>query len=208
MLALLVPFALGLFAAPAPAPAAATPAVAAPAKTETAIFAGGCFWCMEEAFDETKGVVHAISGFTGGRVANPTYEQVSGGGTGHVESVQVEFDPSVVSYDQLLDVFWHNVDPTNDEGQFCDDGPQYTSEIFYANDAQKAAAEASKTKIEKTKTFKAPIVTKLTQASTFWPAEDYHQQYWKKNPVRYRWYRQGCGRDARLKQLWGKSPSE
>jgi peptide-methionine (S)-S-oxide reductase len=170
---------------------------------EKATFAGGCFWCMEEAFDDLPGVVAAVSGYTGGRVPHPSYEQVSSGGTGHAESVEILFDPARISYRKLLDVFWHNVDPTDAGGQFCDRGDQYRSEIFYHGEEQKREAEESKREIEKTKTFPQPIVTKIVPASTFWPAEDYHQHYAKKNPVRYRFYRNGCGRDRRLHELWG-----
>jgi peptide-methionine (S)-S-oxide reductase len=188
---------------------AAAPAVAEKApekkaeKTEKAVFAGGCFWCMESSLEEVKGVVAVVSGYTGGTTKNPTYEQVGSHETGHVEAVEVEFDPAVISYEKLLDKFWHNVDPTDAGGQFCDRGETYTSRIFYRGDEQKAAAEASKAKLEKSKPFKQAITTKITEASEFWPAEDYHQDYYKKNPVRYRFYRQGCGRDARLKTLWG-----
>ena len=158
---------------------------------------------MESNFEEVKGVVAVVSGYTGGTKKNPTYEEVGEHTTGHVEAVEVEFDPAVVTYDKLLDRFWHSVDPTDAGGQFCDRGETYTSRIFYRGDTQKAAAEASKAALDKTKPFKQPVVTKIVEASEFWPAEDYHQDYYKKNPIRYRFYRQGCGRDARVKAVWG-----
>jgi peptide-methionine (S)-S-oxide reductase len=168
-----------------------------------ATFAGGCFWCMESDFDKVPGVVATISGYTGGRVTNPTYEQVSSGTTGHAESVEVVYDPKKVTYEKLLDVFWHNVDPTVKDRQFCDTGNQYRTAIFYHDEAQRRAAEASKAALEKTKPFKEPIVTEIVMAGAFYPAEEYHQDFYRKNPVRYQLYRSGCGRDARLKQLWG-----
>jgi peptide-methionine (S)-S-oxide reductase len=171
-----------------------------------AAFAGGCFWCMEHPFDELDGVVSTTSGYTGGHKANPTYHEVSSGTTGHAEAVEVLYDPRKVSYEKLLEVFWMNVDPTDAGGQFCDRGSQYRTEIFYYTDEQKRLAEASKAALAKTKPFKDPIVTKITKATTFYPAEDYHQDYYLKNPVRYKFYRTGCGRDARLKALWGKAP--
>jgi peptide-methionine (S)-S-oxide reductase len=171
---------------------------------EKATFAGGCFWCMEPPFDKLDGVVSTTSGYTGGTKVDPTYHEVSAGGTGHAEAVEITYDPKKVSYEELLEVFWHNVDPTDAGGQFCDRGNQYTSEIFYHNDEQKRLAEASKAALEKSKPFKQPIVTKIVAATTFYPAEDYHQNYYMKNPVRYKVYRFGCGRDKRLKELWGK----
>jgi peptide-methionine (S)-S-oxide reductase len=195
---------LGLALAAASLLFPSTGGAAGPAEhLEKATFAGGCFWCMEEAFDDLPGVVAAVSGYTGGRVPHPSYEQVSSGGTGHAESVEILFDPARISYRKLLDVFWHNVDPTDAGGQFCDRGDQYRSEIFYHGEEQKREAEESKREIEKTKTFPQPIVTKIVPASTFWPAEAYHQHYAKKNPIRYRFYRNGCGRDRRLHELWG-----
>ena len=169
-----------------------------------ATFAGGCFWCMEPPFDKLDGVLSTTSGYIGGMVVNPTYEQVSSGRTGHTEAVQVVYDPSRVTYEKLLDVFWHNIDPTVRDRQFCDIGSQYRSGIFVHNAEQKRLALASKAQLEKTKSFKAPIVTEITDATQFWPAEEYHQDYYVKNPVRYRYYRSGCGRDARLKELWGE----
>ena len=176
-----------------------------PAMLETATFAGGCFWCMEGPFDALDGVISTTSGYTGGSVANPTYEQVSAGGTGHAESVQVVYDPQRVTYEKLLDVYWHNVDPTVVDKQFCDHGNQYRTAIFFHNDAQKQAAEASLTALEKTKPFADAIKTRIVAASAFYPAEEYHQDYYKKNPVRYKFYRYKCGRDQRLTELWGSA---
>jgi len=175
--------------------------------TAVATLAGGCFWCMEPPFDKLEGVISTTSGYTGGHTKNPTYKQTSSGKTGHTEAVQIIYDPGKVSYEKLLDVFWHNIDPTTPNQQFCDRGNQYRSEIFYHNEEQKRLADASKAALNKSKPFKAPIVTQVTQASTFYAAEDYHQDYYKKNPIRYRYYRYGCGRDKRLEQLWGKEKS-
>ena len=177
-----------------------------PTTTAKATFAGGCFWCMEAPFDKLDGVISTTSGYTGGHRKNPTYQEVSGGGTGHAEAVQVLYDPKKVSYAKLLDVFWHNIDPTVKDRQFCDSGTQYRSGIFYHGEEQKREADASKTQLDKTKPFKAAIVTEITPATEFYPAEDYHQDYYLKNPVRYKFYRSGCGRDARLKEIWGKAP--
>ncbi|MFN7971064.1 MAG: peptide-methionine (S)-S-oxide reductase MsrA [Acidobacteriota bacterium] len=177
-----------------------------PGKSATATFAGGCFWCMETAFEGQPGVLAVTSGYTGGPEKNPTYEQVSSHATGHAEAVQVLYDTSATSYEKLLDIFWHNVDPTVKDRQFCDGGHQYRSAIFAAGADQRRLAEASREKIEKTKTFQEPIVTEIVDASEFWPAEEYHQDFYKKNPVRYKSYRLGCGRDARLKELWGEAP--
>jgi len=173
-------------------------------KTEKAIFAAGCFWCTEAAFEEVPGVISAVSGDTGGTVKNPGYEQVSSGRTGHAEAVEVTFDPAKVSYEKLLDVFWVNHDPTVSNRQFCDSGSQYRPAIFYLSDEQKKAAEASKAKYEKLKTFKQPLLTEITKAGPFYPAEDYHQDYYKKNPLQYKFYVTGCGRYARLDSLWGE----
>jgi peptide-methionine (S)-S-oxide reductase len=170
----------------------------------SAIFAGGCFWCEETAFEGLPGVISVTSGYTGGQKKNPTYEEVSAGGTGHAESVEVVFDPAKTSYERLLEVFWHNVDPFQKAGQFCDHGTQYRSAIFYNGEAQRKAAEESKRKLEEQPRFKGKIVTEIVAASTFYPAEEYHQQFYKKNPVRYHSYRAGCGRDARLKEIWGE----
>jgi peptide-methionine (S)-S-oxide reductase len=172
---------------------------------DTAIFAGGCFWCMEPPYDQLPGVVSTTSGYIGGQTKNPTYEQVSGGKTGHTEAVQVVFDPKKVTYQKLLEVFWRNIDPTAANAQFCDHGSQYRSGIFFLNEEQHRLAVASREQVERTKPFREPIVTEITRATTFYPAEDYHQDYYKKNPLRYKFYRANCGRDSRLEQLWGKS---
>jgi peptide-methionine (S)-S-oxide reductase len=178
--------------------------IAAPrAERATAIFAGGCFWCEETAFEGLPGVLSVTSGFTGGQTKNPTYEQVSSGSTGHAESVEVAYDPSKIGYERLLEVFWHNVDPFDGGGQFCDRGTQYRSAIFYQGDAQRNVAEESKRKLEEDARFKGKIATQIVPASTFYPAEEYHQDFYKKNPVQYNVYRLGCGRDARLKAIWG-----
>lgn len=170
---------------------------------EKATFAGGCFWCMEPPFDKLDGVIFTTSGYSGGHQVNPTYEQVSAGGTGHAEAVQIVYDPGRISYEKLLEVFWRNVDPTTRDGQFCDHGQQYRTAIFYHNDKQRELAERSKEALDKTKPFKEPIVTEITPASVFYPAEEYHQDFYKKNPLRYKFYRYNCGRDQRLEQLWG-----
>ena len=172
-------------------------------KTDKATFAGGCFWCTEEAFEKVPGVISAVSGYMGGKVKNPTYNQVSGGLTGHTEVVQVTFDPDKVSYDKLLDAFWLNHDPTVLNRQFCDSGSQYRPEIFVHSADQKRLAEASKAKWDRQKPFRQPLLTPITAASEFWPAEDYHQDYYKKNALQYRFYVTGCGRYARLDNLWG-----
>jgi peptide-methionine (S)-S-oxide reductase len=174
-----------------------------PAGLAKATFAGGCFWCMQKPYDDLAGVVSTTVGYAGGTKTNPTYEEVSSGGTGHAESVQVVYDPRKVTYEKLLEVFWHNVDPLAKNGQFCDHGTQYRTAIFFHDDIQKRAAEESKNKVQAA--FKLPILTEITAAGTFWPAEDYHQSYYKKNPIRYKIYRSGCGRDARLKELWGEA---
>lgn len=170
-----------------------------------AAFAGGCFWCMEHPFDELAGVISVNSGYTGGHKKNPNYEEVSAGGTGHAESVRIIYDPSHISYEKLLDVFWHNIDPTTPNRQFCDSGNQYRSAIFYYNETQKKLAMASKQALERSKPFKGPVVTQIVPAGEFYPAEGYHQHFYKKNPIRYRFYRQGCGRDKRLRELWGST---
>ena len=172
-------------------------------KTEKATFAAGCFWCTEEAFDKVPGVVSTTSGYMGGKKKNPTYNEVSTGGTGHTEVVQVVYDPAKVSYEKLLETFWLNHDPTVLNHQFCDSGSQYRPEIFYHTDEQKRLAEATKARWEKDKPFRQRIVTPITAASDFWPAEDYHQDYYKKNPTQYRFYVTGCGRYSRLDSLWG-----
>ena len=168
-----------------------------------ATFAGGCFWCMEGPFDELEGVLSTTSGYTGGHMANPTYEQVSAGVTGHAEAVEVAYDPQRISYQELLTIYWRNVDPTTPNAQFCDHGDQYRPAIFYHNEEQRRLAEASKQEIDRTKTFSASIVTEITQATEFYPAEEYHQDFYRKNPIRYKFYRLTCGRDARLTELWG-----
>jgi peptide-methionine (S)-S-oxide reductase len=178
---------------------------AAAAVTEKATFAGGCFWCMEAPFDHLPGVISVTSGYTGGQKKNPTYKEVSAGGTGHAEAVQVVYDPDKISYDRLLDVYWHNIDPTVKDRQFCDAGDQYRSAIFYNTEAQHRTALKSKGILEKNKPFREPIVTDITAGGEFFPAEGYHQQYYKKNPIRYKYYRNGCGRDQRLKELWGSA---
>jgi len=170
---------------------------------EKAAFAGGCFWCTEEAFEKVPGVVSAVSGYMGGKVKNPTYEQVSTGRTGHTEIVEVTFDPAKVSYEKLLDVFWVNHDPTVDDRQFCDAGSQYRPEIFTYTEEQKRLAEASKAKWEKQKPFRQRLLTPITPRGEFWPAEQYHQEYYKKNALQYRFYVTGCGRYSRLDSLWG-----
>jgi len=177
----------------------------APAHTAVATFAGGCFWCMQHPFDELDGVVDTIVGYTGGHQPDPTYEEVSAGGTGHAESIQVVYDPSKISYEKLLDVFWHNVDPTVRDRQFCDAGHQYRTAIFYHDEEQRKAAEKSKEDLERSGVLPGSIVTEIVAASTFYPAEDYHQDYYLKNPLRYRFYRFSCSRDQRLEEIWGKS---
>lgn len=186
--------------------AAAATSPARAQATATATFAGGCFWCTESDFDKVPGVISTTSGYTGGSVANPTYAQVSAQTTGHAEAVQIVFDPAKVSYQQLLATYWTSIDPSTRDRQFCDVGTPYRTVIF-ANDAtQLEAARKSLADLEKSKPFKEPIVTQIVPASTFYPAEDYHQNYHQKNPVRYNYYRLSCGRDARLQQLWGKHP--
>jgi peptide-methionine (S)-S-oxide reductase len=176
-----------------------------PRQFETATLAGGCFWCVESDFDKVEGVISTTSGYTGGHAKNPTYKQVSAGGTGHAEAVQIVYDPAKVTYAELLEVYWRNIDPTTPNRQFCDAGSQYRAEIFYHDETQKDLAEQSKRKAESTKSFEAPIVTQITMASEFYPAEEYHQDYHSKNPIRYKVYRYGCGRDKRLEQLWGST---
>jgi peptide-methionine (S)-S-oxide reductase len=179
---------------------AQTPATPASAK---ATFAGGCFWCVESDFDKVPGVLSTTSGYTGGKTANPTYEQVSSKTTGHAEAVQIVYDPRQVTYEQLLDTYWHSIDPTTRDAQFCDHGSPYRTAIFAHDAVQLKAANESRAALEKTKPFKDPIVTEIVMAGPFYPAEEYHQDYYKKNPLRYQYYRTTCGRDARLKALWG-----
>jgi peptide-methionine (S)-S-oxide reductase len=173
-----------------------------PPKTAIATFAGGCFWCVEADFDKVPGVIRTTSGYTGGHTEEPSYEEVSRGGTGHAEAVQVVFDPAKVSYEKLLDAFWHNIDPLAKNGQFCDHGDQYRTAIFYHDETQHRLAEQSKAAVQAR--FKSPVVTEITAAGPFYNAEEYHQDYYLKNPIRYKFYRFNCGRDARLEELWGK----
>ena len=170
---------------------------------EIAIFAGGCFWCMEPAFDKLDGVISTTSGYTAGQKKNPTYKEVSAGGSGHTEAMQVIFDPEKISYAELLEVFWKNIDPVAVNRQFCDSGTQYRSGIYYLNTAQEIAAKQSLQQLEKNKPFEGLITTEIVAASTFYPAEDYHQDYYQKNPIRYKYYRYRCGRDQRLQEIWG-----
>ena len=188
-------------AAQAPQPQVSATTVENPG---VAIFAGGCFWCTESDFDKVPGVIETTSGYIGGHVDNPTYEQVSAGSSGHIEAVRVRFDPSKTSYAKLLEAFWPTIDPVTANAQFCDRGSQYRSAIFYSNAEEQQLAEASKDALEKSGRLPAPVVTEILAASTFYPAEDYHQDYYQRNPLRYNYYRNGCGRDQRLEQLWGK----
>ncbi len=178
-------------------------ATAAPTQLKKATFAGGCFWCMEPPFDALDGVISTTSGYAGGHTTNPTYQEVSAGGTGHAESIQITYDPQKVTYERLLDVFWHNVDPTTPNQQFCDVGSPYRTIIFYHDEGQQRLAAASKKALEESKRLKAPVVTEIIAAGEFYPAEEYHQDYYQKNPLRYKYYRHGCGRDQRLRELWG-----
>jgi peptide-methionine (S)-S-oxide reductase len=173
--------------------------------TATATFAGGCFWCMEHPFDHLPAVTSVTSGYTGGHTEHPSYEEVSGGGTGHAESVEVVYDPTKITYEQLLAVFWHNIDPLTRDAQFCDHGAQYRSAIFYHDSTQRRLAEESKRQLEAAGRFRQPIVTEIVAATAFYPAEEYHQHYYRKNPIRYNFYRWNCGRDRRLRELWGAS---
>lgn len=195
----------GLFGAAAALAIAliATSGAAIAAPPAKATFAGGCFWCVESDFDKLDGVLSTTSGYIGGTVANPTYEQVSRKWTGHAEAVEIAYDPDKVSYEKLLDYYWRSIDPTTKDRQFCDSGSPYRTAIFVHDAAQLKAAQASLAALEKTKPFPAPIVTQIVQAGPFYPAEEYHQDYYKKNPIRYKYYRTSCGRDARLKELWG-----
>jgi peptide-methionine (S)-S-oxide reductase len=190
---------------PDPAQAADAAGAKSNSSLAKATFAGGCFWCMEAPFDRLPGVASVEAGYTGGSVKNPTYEQVSAGGTGHAESVRIVFDPARITYARLLEVFWRNIDPTVKDRQFCDVGHQYRSAIFYHGEAQRRQAETSREALEKSKPFKGGIVTEIVPAGVFYRAEEYHQHYYRKNPIRYRFYRGGCGRDARLKELWGSA---
>ncbi len=174
-----------------------------PTTSATAVFAGGCFWCTESDFDKVPGVLSTTSGYIGGHVKNPTYEDVSYGKSGHIEAVQVRYDPSKISYAQLLEAFWPTIDPVTKNAQFCDKGPQYRSAIFYGNPQEQALAEASKAALDSSGKLPGPVVTEILAATTFYPAEEYHQDYHSKNPIRYNYYRNGCGRDDRLQELWG-----
>ena len=192
----------------AAAPAVASPSTSATAppavgQTAKAVFAGGCFWCVEADFDKVPGVLSTTSGYTGGKTANPTYQQVSGNTTGHAEVVQIVFDPAKVSYQALVQHFWRTIDPTTKDRQFCDAGSPYRTAIFAQDAEQLKVATASRAALEKSKPFKAPIVTEVLLGSTFYPAEEYHQDYYLKNSLRYKYSRSSCGRDARLKELWG-----
>ncbi len=185
-----------VFAAPEPAP-----------KVETAILAGGCFWCIESDYEKLEGVLDVVSGYTGGESKNPTYKEVSSGRSGHIEVVKVSFDANRISYTEILDYFWRHIDPTRDDGQFCDRGPQYRPAIFYQGETQHQQALASEKMIAASKPFPEPLKVELIAATEFYPAEDYHQDYYKKNPIRYKFYRLSCGRDARIEALWGKPVS-
>ena len=182
----------------------AIPGTAGDGETEYATFAAGCFWCIEADFEKVEGVLSVTSGYTGGTTANPTYKEVSSGKTGHTEAVRIVYDPKIVSYEELLAIFWRNVDPTVPDRQFCDVGKQYRPGIFYHDESQRVAAEESRAELERSKPFAETIVTEITAATAFYPAEAYHQDYAKKNPVRYSDYRKGCGRDQRLSDLWGE----
>ncbi|MEN7344246.1 MAG: peptide-methionine (S)-S-oxide reductase MsrA [Pseudomonadota bacterium] len=201
-LGVIVAFTL-LFNAGAQSTAADEDAADSSGEVAVAIFAGGCFWCMEPPFDKLPGVLSTVSGYTDGQVDNPTYKQVSRGVTGHTEAVEIRYDPTQISYEELLAVFWVNIDPLAKNRQFCDRGTQYRSGIYYANEEEQALAEASAARVAEK--FDQPIATEIKPASTFYAAEDYHQDYYQKNPIRYKFYRSNCGRDARLKQLWGAS---
>ena len=197
--------AITLAVAAALGPASASAAAGA-GGLATATFAGGCFWCMEPPFDELDRVTSTTSDYTGRHKVNPTYEEVSAGTTGHAEAVQVVYDPARITYERLLEVFWRNIDPTTPDAQFCDHGSQYRSAVFYHDPEQRRLAEESKRALEAAGRLKARIVTEIVPAGAFYPAEEYHQDYYKKNPIRYKLYRLGCGRDQRLSELWGKAP--
>lgn len=197
-------FAIGfssLVIAQTPAAKPLTPPTAS--SSAKATFAGGCFWCVESDFDKVPGVISTTSGYIGGKTINPSYEQVSSHTTGHAEAVEIVYDPSKITYEKLLEHYWHSIDPTTKDQQFCDRGSPYRTAIFAHNEAQLKSALASKTALEKSKPFKEPIVTEIVLAGSFYPAEEYHQDYYKKNPVRYKFYRTSCRRDARLQEIWG-----
>lgn len=206
MFSRLRPLILSLAATALCAPAAFAQPASAPDGHAVATFAGGCFWCMEPPFDKLDGVLSTTSGYTDGHTENPTYRQVTSGRTGHTEAVQVVYDPAKVSFEQLVEVFWKNIDPTDIDGQFCDRGSQYRPTLFHHDAAQREIAERSLADLQRNKPFSQPVNTPIVAASTFYAAEEYHQDYYLKNPVRYRYYRNGCGRDRRLEQLWGKAP--
>lgn len=189
--------------AQSPAKPATPTTPSTPAKTEKATFAGGCFWCVESDFDKVPGVISTTSGYTGGKTVNPSYEQVSSHTTGHAEAVEVVYDPAKVTYAQLVDYYWHSIDPTVKDQQFCDHGSPYRTVIFTHDENQMKIALASRAALEKSKPFKEPIVTEIQPAGPFYPAEEYHQDYYKKNPIRYKFYRTSCRRDARLQEIWG-----
>ena len=193
----------------ATSPSSRTAGAPSPARTSggtaVAVFAGGCFWCMQPPYDKLPGVISTEAGYTGGHTSQPTYRQVSAGGTGHAEAVRITYDPRKVSYPKLLDVFWHNIDPVAVNRQFCDVGDQYRSAIFPIGPQQQSEAEASLRAIQADPRFKRPIATRIEPAATFYPAEEYHQAYYRKNPLRYKYYRYGCGRDQRLQQIWGST---
>jgi len=201
-------FSLTLLLATSVADPASAAAPNAPARSDTATFAGGCFWCMETQFETLPGVRSVTSGYTGGFKAHPTYEEVGAHTTGHLESIQIVFNPAVVTYAQLLDRFWHSIDPTQSDGQFCDIGETYRSAIFTHGAEQARVANASKLALQHSGVLRAPIVTFIRPASIFWPAEEYHQDFWRKDPERYHSYREGCGRDRRLAELWGKDAAK
>ena len=198
------------FIAAAVLAATATSSVLAATDDElaTATFAGGCFWCVESDFDAVPGVVETISGYTGGTADNPTYKQVTAGGTGHREAVQIRYDPKQVSYERLLHIFWRSVDPTDGGGQFCDRGESYQTAIFVGNEEERRLAETSREMLQESMVLDMPVVTPIEPAGVFYPAEDYHQDYYTKNPVRYRFYRFSCGRDSRVQQVWGRQAHE
>jgi peptide-methionine (S)-S-oxide reductase len=198
--------ALALSAAPAPAEKRTQEAAPPAAGLAVATFAGGCFWCMEPPFDKLEGVISTTSGYTGGQKAGATYREVTAGGTGHYEAVRVVYDPQKVTYDKLLDVFWRNVDPLDPGGQFCDRGASYRTAVFAHDPEQKRLAEASKQALDASRRLSKPVVTPVLDAGPFWAAEEYHQDYYLKNPSKYNFYRWNCGRDARLETLWGKPP--
>jgi len=190
-----------------PSAASGAPAVlearVASGALKAAVFAGGCFWCMEGPFERVPGVLSVVSGYAGGAETNPTYEQVANGRTGHAEAVRVIYDPARAPYTALLEVYWHNVDPTQRDGQFCDEGRQYRTALFFADEAEREAIGASKARLEAAGTLPGPIVTEVVPATPFYPAEAYHQDFYRTNPTRYTMYRAGCGRDRRLQALWG-----